>query len=226
MEAPLRPLLRDVAPHVRQETIMALGALKATGMTAALCASLQDPDAGVCATAATVLGQLDDRNAVIPLLAALTDRDWAVRYRTVISLGVLQDSRAVDALLALLRSPGPGSVIRAYDYNITERAAQSLAAIGDARAIPPLIAALECGSLANRATAAQALGELHARAAVSALIEELDHFGYDVGVDSGVWDALPTKVNACQIAANALQAITGKNFGMDAATWRAWAKGL
>lgn len=87
------------------------------------------------------------------------------RDEAIQSLGALRDPRAVDPLVAVLRAPGEG---HALAYRARQLAAAALGEIGEMRALPALIVALEDTSSAVKISAALALGKLNdARAADS-----------------------------------------------------------
>jgi HEAT repeat protein len=108
----------------------------------------------------------------------LRSSDWTVRERAAKQLGDLQDTRAVSALATLLggRTPllisrkavgtfleellgDPDAVPNECDrYPVQQAAAKALGQIGDARAVPALIAALEDAELYVQIEAAHALG--------------------------------------------------------------------
>ena len=85
------------------------------------------------------------------------------RYYAVHMLGELRDSSSVDVLVPLLG-----------DADVNYHAAWALGRIGDARAIAPLIAALEDRSALMRVSAIQALEVLDAKEALPRLRELLN----------------------------------------------------
>lgn len=148
---------------------------------------LAHEDRHLRANAAFVLARLNDPRGLETLFAILTDRssrprgqavvpfnavvreEWlpfqirADRYYAVHVLGALQDRRAVSVLIPFLEDPE-------IDYNV----AWALGQIGDDRAIPPLIRALEHGDADVRASAIHALGALGAKQALPHLQKLLD----------------------------------------------------
>jgi HEAT repeat protein len=95
-----------------------------------------------------------------------TTRLWAVR-----ELGDLRTRDAVPLLIDLLRPPRGAATIE--DDLIRESAADALGSVGDARAVVPLIAALDHGSDRVRAASAQSLGRLGDTSAVPELVRAL-----------------------------------------------------
>ena len=128
--------------------------------------------------------------------------------------GRLGDPRVIDLCLSLLQATStPPSVqgLGQYSYLVTARtlrqkAIWALGLSGSPRAVPALINALDAGTATERKETATALGHLHAASAVDPLIAALRRFGSD----------------ARPAAAEALQAITGQDFGSDADRWQAW----
>jgi hypothetical protein len=92
---------------------------------------LNDENAEVRRSAVADLARLGGRAAVLPLIRALEDPSAEVRQQAVVSLGLLGDERATPSLIALLPDPRRGAA-----------AAEALANIGSAAAVPPLIDAL------------------------------------------------------------------------------------
>jgi HEAT repeat protein len=139
-------------------------------------------DAVIRTDAAEALGRLGDPQAVEPLLAALgNEHEIAVRRALVVALGDLQDPRAVDALADLARDDyyfygeaafralvaiGPPSfdaLVAALGdggADVRAAAATSLGAIGDHRAVEPLLATLRDSKASTRQGAAEALDRL------------------------------------------------------------------
>jgi hypothetical protein len=112
----------------RVQAVRFLGRLRATAAVDPLLGLLDDPVAAD--EAVRVLGRIGDARAVDPLIA-LVRRDPMVREAAT-ALGEPGDPRAVDFLLGRL----PRNSL------IGNLSAQSLAKIGDPRAVPPLREAL------------------------------------------------------------------------------------
>ena len=105
-----------------------------TPEAAALIAALRNSDADIARDAATALGTLGEASAVEPLIQVLGNLDGyyhsVVRSAAAASLGRLGDRRAVDVLL--------GTISDSLAEPSAE-AIRALAAIGDPRAVNPLI---------------------------------------------------------------------------------------
>ena len=93
-----------------------------------LLALLHDPDAGVRGAAITRLATYREPRSVEPLCALLKDPVEDVRRAACSALGALRDPRAVAPLTALLPD---------------DNAIDALDKIGDARAVPPLLACVK-----------------------------------------------------------------------------------
>jgi HEAT repeat protein len=103
-------------------------------ITAPLAELLQEHDADVRIQAALALGEQHDPAAVPPLMGALHDPDVNVRFQAIESLGRLRADAAVDDLIAIVESG---------DFFLAFAALDALAAIADARIAPRLVPLLE-----------------------------------------------------------------------------------
>jgi HEAT repeat protein len=108
----------------------------------------------------------------------------ADRYYAAHLLGDLRDPRGIALLVPLLDDPQTQSIVP-----------WSLGEIGDRRAIPPLIAALDNDDPSNRVLVISALATLHAREAVPRLLTLLkdgrrSNFGALVTVSEAAKEAL------------------------------------
>jgi len=129
-----------------------------------LITALEHRDANVRASAAWVLGTLNDSRAVEPVIGALGDNDPAVRAAGAVALGQLNDRRAVEPLIGALRD---------RDMTARRAAATALGQLNDSRAVEPLIGALRDREGRVRDAAARALGMLKDERAVEPLIRAL-----------------------------------------------------
>jgi hypothetical protein len=141
---------------------------------------------------------MGDARAVEPLAAALQDSYWMTREAALEGLARLRDARAVPALLGVLKAHYEDVSPRPIDFGRTNiemkrGALAALVAIGRP-AVDPLIRLLE-------ETAPKPLPE-----GVPPISERYRRM-------LGAPDVY---------AAEALRAITGQDFGTDAAKWRAW----
>ena len=117
--------------------------------------------------AAYGLGKHDDVNVAPRLIDLLSDPDLYVRVYAIQTLRDIKDERAVLPLCELLDKPNPEDLIPS---NVT----RALAAIGDRRAVPTLIKALESPDSFTRSDAAYALGEIGDPSAIPSL-RQLEH---------------------------------------------------
>jgi HEAT repeat protein len=126
--------LNHESPAVRRISAKALGIIKEPGALKPLInALLTDREKSVAINAAEALGEIGDANAVDALISTLQNEDkWAVFGAAMKALGKLKDSRALGAIAHILEN---GS------YWDRATAAESLGALGDSKAVEPLIAA-------------------------------------------------------------------------------------
>ena len=173
----------------KQETVywrqfdigQALAARNDRGARAELEAWLTHDDRHLRGNAAFVLGRLGDSRGFQTIAKILADRSartegqgigggmWSVqaqiradRYYAAHLLGDLKDPRGFELLVSLLSDPDVGDVVP-----------WSLAAIGDRRAVEPLIGQTAQEDPSVRVLAILALEELHAREALPRLRELL-----------------------------------------------------
>lgn len=127
-------------------------------------ARLSSPDSAIRLDAATELGRIGEATpeVVAALVKALDDADDKVRVQSVISLGWMQAKDAVPALIAKARQN--------KDLPLKRRAIQALGQIGDDRAIPAILPALDSIDRYTVENAMLALGYLKAKEAVPRLI--------------------------------------------------------
>lgn len=125
--------------------------------------TLADPDAGVRARAARILGENREPQAIGALTSLLMDDpDMRVRQQAALALGRIG---AVDPLVDGLQAP---------DMQVRLLITQALGSIGDPRAIKPLITALRDTHAEVRSQAAFALTKIGAPA-VEPLLLTLRH---------------------------------------------------
>ncbi|MBI5238525.1 MAG: HEAT repeat domain-containing protein [Deltaproteobacteria bacterium] len=145
----------------------------------------------------------------------------------VLALGVIKDPRAVEPLVAALK-----------DVDISEAAADALGKIKDLRAVEPLIEALKDKHTGARVKAALALGSIQDHRAVEPLIEAFKDMNHNEAVAVALGElkdprAVEPLIKALKDrdsvirwkAAEALKAITGKEFGEDQQKWKDWWEG-
>ncbi len=160
-----------------------------------------DEDYEVRRAAADALGTIGDTRAVDTLIAALTDRDATVVEHVAWAIGKFRDARAVEPLIVALKgrsnvgnvaegttwalgqigSPAVDALISifnkeyAYHDAAREAAATALGATRDARAVHPLVAAVQDKDwpVRLRRAAAAGLGELGDVQAVASLLVAL-----------------------------------------------------
>lgn len=165
-------------------------------------------DPNVREAAANALGDLGDHAAIEPLIDLLNE-PWSISggphdagVRALTKIG----SAAVEPLIAALKNAKRSSnPMMDPDQNLRIGCVRALGMIGDPRAIDALLKALSDNIPIVRSSSAQALEEI-GDSAVLPLIELLERMGTRGPV----------------AAADALNAITGKDFRDNARAWRQW----
>jgi hypothetical protein len=151
---------------------------------------VQNKDFGRNQAVITILGDLGDRNATLSLIETLKDNDAGVRKKSARALGNIKDERAGEVLWAALKYDKVDEVQsqaavaldklnwkpaanaeEAYFFIWNKRWA-GVEKLGEA-AIEPLIQSLRVGDGYTRLMAAQTLGKLGDKRAVSPLTEAL-----------------------------------------------------
>ena len=143
--------------------------------------ALQDKSPSVRATAAEFLGELNDAAAIAPLIKTLSDCDSEVRMSATSSLGTL-----------LTGSKSPRQLIRMLeDPNVLVRieAAESLAAVGDRKALPALWRAINDRSPLVRSYVAGSIGAFGRARDIPKLEQRLKSERSDT-VKVGIYQAL------------------------------------
>lgn len=184
--------INDNDKFVQEGAVRALGKIGDAHSVELLIAILKDKDKHVRMAAATALGNTGDITSLTPLIAALKDKDKIVRGEVAAALGQIGDSRAIDTLTVVAlkdkesyvqvnaaRALGKLSdeATTLHFINILEEnpdtrasAARVLGAIGDIRAVEPLITALTDQDELARRSAADALGKIKDARAIEPLI--------------------------------------------------------
>ena len=204
-------VLIDVLTHnaessVRCGAVDALGALRDPRAIDPLLALARDPDATLRCSVITVLGKFHDPRVVTPLTDALSDTLTAVKIAA--ANAPVHDTRCIDPLLELLhdqdaavrnaaihqlatyRAPNIVEPLCALlpdrDANINKSAIVALGEIGDARAVPVLLACLQ--TTLPQFEIIEALGNLGDARAIDPLLALCD--GKDKDLRSFAFDAL------------------------------------
>ncbi|MFO0661803.1 MAG: HEAT repeat domain-containing protein [Polyangiaceae bacterium] len=160
---PLLGKSQDTVSEVRRVVTRALGELGDPRASAALVLSLRDTLPEIKIEALAALGKLRDPSSVLSI-GPLADAQSppAVRRAALEALGNIGGERAIGLLIAALDNDDPSTS--------TTPAKDALVAMGD-KAIPSLLVVL--GQPATEragALAAEALGQLHAKQAIDALV--------------------------------------------------------
>jgi HEAT repeat protein len=230
---PLLSSLEHFHPKVKSAAARSLGQVGDARATEPLMVMLADPVHRTPVRHAVVeaLGLLGDTSAVPMLLLALGDGSTKVRVEAVQSLGRLKDPRSVPALSLLLR-----------EESLALPISRALMTMGHAAALPALIRAIRTPTLSREAREAcfTALGSLGSKSTVSALTPFLAAENLEVARWAasalgriGHRDAAEELLDAMNrddpalldMAAWALQQISGKKLGQDPAVWKKWVYG-
>ena len=227
---PLMRLLRDPHPKVQTNAARALGAIGNSRATMALATMLADPVTRLPVRQAVTeaLGRIGDPEAVPILLQATGETEPRVRKAAISSLGQLADPRAVAALSLLIR-----------DQELTEVTMRALGQIGHVDGLASLLRITKEPGTDPIALkqAFWAIGEIKSEATVAALKTYL--MAKDKQIVRWACDALgrvrlPSATQALidtlhiedretqEMAAWALQQLTGVNLGTDVARWEEW----
>ncbi len=173
-------------------------------------------------------------DAVPVLIEMLSDADPGARAAAARALGALGPA-ATDAVPALIEA------VNDTDPSVAYAVIEALGIMGDSQAVPALTTALHHSDDYARFMAAEALEQMgpDAAPAVPDLIEVLDDEFDQVGwsavdalgaIGPEAWEATPFLIELLEnedwephfVVANALESITGQDFGEDPAAWRQW----
>lgn len=127
---PLLDILQDDSEYVRRAALEVLHAVSHTDAIKDLLAALRDEDWWVRVRAADVLGHVGGPKIVEAVLPLVKDQDEFIRRCAIEILNTAQDERALQYLLATLENP---------DWWVRERAIDALVQLGSALAIPALL---------------------------------------------------------------------------------------
>jgi HEAT repeat protein len=104
-------------------------------------------------------------------IEAVTTGDSSARYYAAWYLGHLKSPESVDVLIWALQDDRDRTDLGGYP--LRRRAAEALGRVGDLRAVPPLIGALDCPDIYVRDAVVWALGELGDLKAIPILLDLL-----------------------------------------------------
>ncbi|GCE08709.1 HEAT repeat domain-containing protein [Dictyobacter aurantiacus] len=167
--------LKHTTDSIREAAVYYCIALDANHTVEPLIAAFAvEGNAPMRATMARALGILKDRRAIEPLLLAVTtDRSSAVRRDAANALGELDGrEEVVEPLIAVLSAPNEHKGNK-MDVNVVSSIVFALRKLNDARAVEPLIEALERKDEQTRAVIALSLGSFGDRRAVEPLLNLL-----------------------------------------------------
>jgi len=142
--------LKDKDWWVKVRAADALGNIGGPRVVEAVFRLIKDEDEFLRRTAVEILNTTKDERAFDHLIEALEDPDWWVRERAADALANLGDKRATPALLKMMSNFPEGSQV----------AIRALTALGDQRAISPILHNLQHTDAAVRREALQGLMRL------------------------------------------------------------------
>jgi HEAT repeat protein len=158
---PIARAVKDADRGIRLAAVEALGKMNVPenrlgAVIEGLGAGLGDSEVQIRLAASTALQAIDDPRVIAPLAAAAKDSDLRVRSGAVEALGRLQVPKdqigpVVEALAI---------AIKEGDLSLRLTALDALRNLGDPRAVPTLVAAMERPAAEVRSRAAQGLGSI------------------------------------------------------------------
>jgi HEAT repeat protein len=195
----MRALSRSPSVEQRERAIEEVGEAQMTLAAEDLIRSLHDPSPRVRRRAAEALGRLGLKSAIPDLIHQLEEHPDLVEEETVEALGVLRAREAVPHLVALLHSPRSAlrraaakalgrighadavePLVRAAepggDPDLRRASLQALRTLGDPRAAPAILAAIEDPVPSVRIAAAEAAAELGLKDAAEPLRRSLNSY--------------------------------------------------
>lgn len=154
----------------------------------------------VKAQIARALGELKIAAAVPELLRVVQEKDVRARVEALLAVGAIGDKVATSPLEVFLKDE---------DWEIRAATAEALGDLRDPSALPALLDVLGDEHPRVVEAAAGALGKLGSPDAIDVLIGRLDAM-------------YPKDIRVADALAGALEAITGKPYGIDASAWQEW----
>ncbi len=192
------PVAKQIAAMPEAAKAAALGRLRE---------ALKSKEVEVRRRAALTLGKLGDRSGVPVMAADLATAKGRDRNNVAVALRILKDRRAVPALRKALKDPSPyvrGIAAEALGEVGAKEAYADLAALTKDKEIEGGGKGLNCLCIMPAHSACYALGALGDRKAVPLLIPLLGD------------------KDLAESARQALEALTGRKLGTDAAKWKRW----
>jgi eukaryotic-like serine/threonine-protein kinase len=129
----LIPALKDENEFSRRAAVEVLNEIGTTDSVKYLLEAVADEDWWVRARASDALARIGGPRVVDAVLELIKDQDENIRRAAIEILNTCKDKRAVDQLIEATRDE---------DWWVSERAADALAEIGNAKALPALLAML------------------------------------------------------------------------------------
>ncbi|MCP4409980.1 MAG: protein kinase [Gammaproteobacteria bacterium] len=191
-------LIKDPDFNVQSKAIDALIKLKHPRTVNYLLDPLQDESEYARRAAVEVLNEIGDVNAIKDLLLAIKDSDWWVRSRAADALGNIGGSKVVESVIELIKDDDEFvrraaiEIINATqdqgtydtlivaledsDWWVRERAIDGLAALGNKKAVPVLIALMgkEESNSEMMIVVIRALAALNSSSAIEPILQLLE----------------------------------------------------
>ena len=222
---------RDQNPVVRAAAVEDLGAIDSAVMVDAILKAANDVDLRVIQAAGKGLGRMKSEESLSAMLAGLTDSNSKARHAALLGFAHLTKPypAAMKPVSDMLRS--------SRDDEVRKAAIQALETMGDAKAAPELVEALDDSEESLRVMAATALGNLKATSAAPALIERVGASDWSLQkaciealAKIRVKESIEPLLKAFEkeegllqeVLYKALVAITGQDFKYIAKNWRTW----
>ena len=179
----LLQVIEDPDEYMRSDAIQALGGIGDPRAVPALVSRLDDANFNNQEHAAAALARIGDRRAATPLTAMLRATEKHPQARTA----------AAEAVIALADPHVIGSLLdglRGGDETGRRLILQVIGAIGDARCVPPVVAALDDPSENTRWEAVSTLGALRDQRATEPLLRLFGRTPPDSGLFVEIINAL------------------------------------
>jgi HEAT repeat protein len=164
---PLIEVLNDDHPSVREAAIRGLKSYEDSRISDSVIRLLNDPSALVRSAAVWYIREKPDKRAVEALIPLLSDEN-TIASASAQALAKIGDAKAVDPLTKIVRSEYDRERMLGGDIYLRNSAINALGQIGDKKATPVVIDALQVKE--QRISAVIALGALKDNRAVPALI--------------------------------------------------------
>ncbi len=169
---PLIEKLNDNNDSVKKAALNSLGQFDDPRVLDLNIKLLKNKTSSVKVAAIQNIQKSPDIRAVEPLVLLLNDSHWSVASNAAVALGVIRDKRAVEPLISTLNDVFDKKQKKIGDVQLQKVVIETLGRLGDKRAVPALIKALDDERLII--TAIKSLGLLKDKQAVPDLMKFLN----------------------------------------------------